>query len=559
MQPFAQSLNMTQFKMPHLRFFIIANIFLAATGIYITRSVINIALVAMVDFDDVDDRGLLDWIKPHMPEMIFAMSYNSTAVNVQPDQLNNNKAHHYDSLMDYINKLSETKFKWDVSNSAYIQSAFFLGYVFLQIPAASFANNYGGRPFMLLAVLLSALISLAAPSIAGNEWIFIASRFLLGVAQSCFIPSCFVIFVRWLPLRNKSFAISTLGAASQLGTVSIYFASGFISTRLGWPYLFWIGGLYALVIVCIVFWFVTSNPEEHPLITPEELIDIRSEDDEKEPKKDHIEGLATTSALDCNGNEDIGTVKDKDALIGKSKEKPSTPWRQMLTNKAVLVTFFFRTTHTAVGMLNYNFLPLFLKTILNLSPEVNGIFNAFLAALSGITGISLALISEKLIEKKVFARTTARRFFACIDGFGRAACLAFIPIAVEYSTVPVVLSLITLSVFTSSFISASESPIPAEMSKNYGHAIFAILNVCAMMTGSIVPNAVSLVLHAYDNGAYAWYIVHYIAAAMITAATIPFVIWASADRQDFDFPDRPVTRSERERTVSVDSFVFSST
>lgn len=531
-----------------------------STGIYVTRSVINIALVYMVNFGNETDADLGDvevesiscpaQFYDFIPQSIYLPS--SSSISKGKETMKNTP------LREYSDNLSSTKYEWDPSVRAYIQSAFFLGYLFLQIPAASLANKYGGKLFVMFSVLLSAILTLIGPSIAYNEWFFIISRIVLGVAQSCYVPACFVLLVNWLPLKNRSLGISCLAAASNVGQVMIYFVSGFIIKFLGWPYLFWLGGLYALVVGFFSSFFLTSNPQNHLLITDDELNEIRIGQTSlltKYKSKYSSQASLLNSTLDQNGNVKSPNFRES-SFSDNSQVKPNIPWLKMFKNRPFLAAFFYRVLHSSVGMLNFNFLPLFFRSVLGLSPELNGIMCASVSALTALGSVTSAIFSEKIIEKKFLIRTNVRKLFCAIDGFGRAICLFFIPLAIYYGQTQIVLALVVISSIMSSMIAASESSIPAEMSKNFGHTIFAILNVCAMVSGIIVPNLVSMVLKAYGEDLMGWYIIYFAAGAVSILGTIPFLIWGSADRQEFDFPSQS-DQTDRARAVSVESFVYS--
>lgn len=484
---------------------------------------------------------------------------------------------------NYFENLARTKYKWERSTAGYVQSAFFVGYILLQLPAASLADKYGAKKFILICVGGSSIITLITPFIAFVPFVLILSRFIMGLVQSCMFPSCFVILVNWLPAKDRTLGFALLSTASYIGSVILYFTSGFIIQGIGWPYLFWIFGLICGAVSIFSAWFLTSKPEEHRFINEDELNLIKG-DETVEMSATQSSGTlntASTQVTFTNGSESknsaakivprvkltssdtpgnrISTTSvsiDDETFPKVTKTKPPIPWKEIFMNVPFWVTLVFRFIHASMFMLYYNCLPMFLKTILCEEPSINGIMNAAVQLFAGISAITIGSMSERLIERGFMERTRLRKFFGVLCGVGQSICLAFIPIFTAHGCNRTVESLIVASAFFIGFIAGAETPLPAEMSKNFGPTLYAIFNMGAMITGIIVPNVVTMVLSSFDDSATGWYVIFYASAIVMTSSTIPFVIYASAERQPFDMTDDDVFE-ERFRSPSAVSWRYS--
>ena len=299
-----------------------------------------------------------------------------------------------------------------------------------------------------------------------------------------------------------------------------------MNNHLGWPYLFWLGDLYGLIFSVISFW------------SREELAEIKADQDDRK-QGEYPENSQVTSNMDNNDNYRRESMEqfEMEKVSVSEANVPSTPWFKILTNRVFLVALIFRIGHASVGMFNINFLPRILKQLFNISDEVNGIFNASLSAINSLSVIGVAYISDKVVQKKYMTLTNTRKIFGAIDGFGRAFFLVLIPISAQYGTLALVFFIIIMANIIATFVSASENPLPAEISLNYGHLIFTINNIVGMFMGVVVPTAVSLLFDLIGDHPSSWFLVYYIAAGVMILSVIPFLIWGSAERQPFDYPE----------------------
>ncbi|MGB2102988.1 MAG: MFS transporter, partial [Luminiphilus sp.] len=79
---------------------------------------------------------------------------------------------------------------WSPTVQGAVMSAFFLGYVTLQIPAGYLSDRFGGKWVLGLGVLFWSLFTLLTPASAAlGITVLLACRFLMGVAEAVTWPS----------------------------------------------------------------------------------------------------------------------------------------------------------------------------------------------------------------------------------------------------------------------------------------------------------------------------------------------------------------------------------
>lgn len=628
-------------ELANLRFYIVATVLFAASCLFLTRSVINIALPEMMA-NTTEDRSslyrtlvLTGFDSPQYIRLLYETQDTTTADDheaVKVDKLDVNqiincdqcdmtnlslqvvksnasrvstssvsmsvhlegeyKDHSHNetenadqTLGNYFQRLSKSKYKWEKSIGGMIQSAFFVGYILLQIPAASLADRYGAKKFIMVCIGGSSLITLITPFFAFMPIVLMISRFTMGLIQSCMFPSCFVILLNWLPAKDKTFGFACLSIASYIGSVTIYGLSGVIINSLGWPSLFWISGAVCGFATIFSAFFLTSKPDEHPFISRSELELIKGDETVEMSRSRSTIITTSTQVTFVNGSDDkarasiaADQMKDKNAnrlsavslseaneiiydddVSGKKQNnyKPPIPWLDIFANRPFQVTLVWRIVHASMFQLFYNKLPVFLKDIMHQSANANGMMNAGVQLFAGISAITIGSISERLIERGFMERTKLRRFFGFLSGFGQALCLAIIPICSQNDLDSAIVCLILLSAFFIGFIAGAETPLPAEMSKNFGPTVYAIFNIGAMLPGIYVPAAVDMTIESFNgNEVTAWYIIFYTAASMMALATIPFIFFASAERQPFDMTDEEVYE-DKMRSPSAVSWRYS--
>lgn len=162
----------------------------------------------------------------------------------------------------------------------WVFSAFLVGYAAFQVLAGWIAVRLGPRRALTLAVIWWAAFTLGtalvSPRMHGALWTLIAVRFALGVGEAIMYPASNQFVAQWIPVceRGRVNGVIFAGVGAGAGLTPPLLAA--IIARDGWRAAFWFSA--GVGIIAGITWFLIARdtPEQHPLVSPEELRTIRA-------------------------------------------------------------------------------------------------------------------------------------------------------------------------------------------------------------------------------------------------------------------------------------------
>lgn len=167
---------------------------------------------------------------------------------------------------------------WNVRTEGTVLSAFFMGYLLLQIVGGRLADRFGGKVVLATGVLLWSLFTLLTPPAAHiGLAALIATRVLMGMGEAVTFPSMYSIYSRWVPLRERARAMGLSNSGIPFGTVFALVVTPYIVEAFGWEWAFYVFGMVGLVWFAVWQATVTATPDTHPDVGPEELALIHSD------------------------------------------------------------------------------------------------------------------------------------------------------------------------------------------------------------------------------------------------------------------------------------------
>lgn len=472
-----------------MRYVMCGLLFLTALVTDLTRSDINIAIVSMSE--PIHDETSFD-VCPQSPQYEEEQELFDTGnYTLGPE--------HHEIPIQFHRR----RYEWDQEVQGFILGSFFWAYAMMHIPGGIIAQKFGGKHVVCLSIISSCIISLITPFITDfHVIVLILSRIALGLLQGGFYPAAFGMLCNWIPLHEKSFAFAILDSGSNIGSVINFYASGFITIEFGWTMLFFMPGVVSGIVWILVFCMTTSTPRQSRFISEAEL--------------NYIESDLKTNVIPLNPNR-------------------KTPWKKILTNKAVLAAGALK---FSIGW-NFSFfymeMPKYLNEIIHEDIRSNGKINSVINLLNGVMLILTGLLSEKLIECGWLERTTCRKIFALFSGLIYGCCMLLIPAAGcdDFKLKCILFTCATLA----GFAGGSDLPLASEMSQNYPSTLYAVCNLIAMAAGCMVPVYTGIILSDLHDQWLGWCIVFYTSAIISFISFTIFLFCASAERQDFDFPE----------------------
>ncbi len=251
------------------------------------------------------------------------------------------------------------EFHWSQTTKGFVLSSFFIGYLLMMTPGGAIANRHGGRIVMGVALTSWSLFTLLTPVAAGLSFgTLIVTRILMGVGEAANFPAIISLFARWLPLPERTRAVSVMFAGIPAGTVVGLSVSGLLVAAYGWHENFYVFGSIGLVFAVVWFWLVHGSPATHPTISAAE--------------RDY---LAANTA--------------------DHEDQPPVPWGLLLRQKAVWAIVINHTTTTWLLYLMLTWMPSYFRDVQHLAIAKSGLFSAAPWLTAMIVGPIAGMVADR--------------------------------------------------------------------------------------------------------------------------------------------------------------------
>ncbi len=269
----------------------------------------------------------------------------------------------------------------------FILSAFFWSYALLQIPAGWFADRFGQKIGLGVAVGLWS-IATSATGLATGFFSLFAMRLGLGIGEAGAYPSNAGIAAKWFPDRERATISGLFDSASKFGGAVAMPLIVWLIALIDWRMTFVVIGAIGVVWAVVWWLFFTETPEAHPMMNKSEADYIR----------------------------DNQLVKH-----GEDKSMPMR-WYELLRYRniwAMCLGFF------TINYISYFFIT-WLPTYLVKQKGMGMIEMGFVASLPLLSGlvaeIIAGMLSDRVVRSKRLSLTATRKTFL-IAGLTMALCI----------------------------------------------------------------------------------------------------------------------------------------
>lgn len=159
-----------------------------------------------------------------------------------------------------------------------VDAAFKIAYALGFVLVGWMIDKIGTKKGFSISIIVWSLAGIFNGFISNVRGLF-ATRFMLGVGEAGNFPSAIKSVAEWFPKKERAFATGIFNAGSNIGIILTAIFVPIITINYGWRAAFIITGL--LGVILLIFWWRTYyRPEDHPKVTKEELVYIRSDQDE---------------------------------------------------------------------------------------------------------------------------------------------------------------------------------------------------------------------------------------------------------------------------------------
>lgn len=147
-------------------------------------------------------------------------------------------------------------FDWSADDQHLVLGSFYWGYVVTHIPGGLLAQRIGGMNAAIVGTAICAIFTLITPWIIGSLRSFgllLTVRAIVGGGEGIVFPACSSMLSEWIPLKERTFAVSTVYSGLQMGAFIGAIGSGSLIHAYGWAAPFYVFGIIAIVwcIACV--------------------------------------------------------------------------------------------------------------------------------------------------------------------------------------------------------------------------------------------------------------------------------------------------------------------
>ncbi|XP_067658569.1 uncharacterized transporter slc-17.2-like isoform X1 [Haliotis asinina] len=361
------------------------------------------------------------------------------------------------SVNDTANSSSKftehAEFYWSKTEQSGMLSAYFYGYMVIQIPGGWLAGRYGGKNVMFIGMLIGSIASLLLPIGARTtKYLVYVLRALLGISQGVYLFSMHTMWGKWAPPLERTKLLAVAYAGPKIGSIAVFAMSGYLCKYgfdNGWASMFYLTGGITMVWCGVWYYTVASTPSQHRRISQVE--------------KDHI-------------------IRS----IGEKENNYKTPWWAMMSSPA---TWACVIGHVCFNWTAYTLTtntPLFLKEVLNFDITENGLLSSMTFASQAVSAVLTGQVADYFRSRKYLSTSATRRLFQSIAFLGAGACLigtGFVNAEHRY----VAIALLTIAMWFMGLSTAGYLVNFVDFAPRHAGILVGISNTIASLPGMVAP------------------------------------------------------------------------
>ena len=425
------------------------------------------------------------------------------------------------------------------------RSAFFIGYIGMQIPGGIIVGRVGGTIVFQLALFFSNLFTLAVPFVAnklGYPWLVVL-RVVTGFAEGAMYTAMFDVLRHWCPPLERSRIFSIAGAGNSTGVILALPVSGLLAgSSWGWPSVFYaFGGLGLLYNIAYQI-LGSDSPAKDRFISKEELVFIEEAKAHGVPAPNlYQSGEYAVPPVYSSGTVNFGSRADEtleadpnasaisDSLLRQNDASRlaggRSPYLVLLTNRA----FYVVTLITFVGLWGaytaLTELPSYMNDVLKFNVKKAGVSSVVPYIVSIVLMTGSAAWQDHLVSKGTDV-TLVRRLFLCIGSVVAAGFL----VAVGYVSSPTLgVTLMSAALGASGVATAAMLPNISEIAPEWSAITLSLSNTAGTAAGIISPILTGAIVT--DKTPAQWREVFFLAAGLYVLGAVVFALFGTAKSQ----------------------------
>jgi MFS transporter, ACS family, solute carrier family 17 (sodium-dependent inorganic phosphate cotransporter), other len=376
---------------------------------------------------------------------------------------------------------------YDPAAKGVVLSAFFWGYLWLQMPGGWVADRFGGKRILAAGVALWSIAIFFTPLAASVSFgTLLMMRALLGAGEAVNFPAVHSIAARWTIASERARAISLHFSGVAFGTVVALLISPALILWLGWESVFYISG--ALGIVWLILWQfkAADGPEDCPGVTAHEMEVIRA------------------------GREDAPLAD-------------SIPWKRILREPAVWAIVIAHLCNNFGFYIILLWLPSYLTRAFNVPMSRLGVLSVIPWIAAFIMQNSSGWLADRLHQRGMGLTAVRKLLQVSAFAFG-AAPLLFLPHAHSPSTA---IALVTISIAGTALGAGAFAVNHLDVAPRYAGILMGLSNTFATIPGIIGVAATGFIVEATGSFAASFYLT----VAIYLIGGICYLLMGSGERK----------------------------
>jgi len=170
----------------------------------------------------------------------------------------------------------QKEFGFDTIQMGYIFSAFSWAYVLSQLPGGWLLDRFGARRvyaasifFWSVFTLLQSTVGIFTSAATAVATLFVM-RFLVGMAEAPAFPANAKVVAGWFPTQERGTASAIFNSAQYFAAVVFTPLMAALTQWVGWHWVYISMGVTGIALA-IVWWFFIRSPATHPGVNRAEL------------------------------------------------------------------------------------------------------------------------------------------------------------------------------------------------------------------------------------------------------------------------------------------------
>ncbi|KAJ3624217.1 hypothetical protein MTP99_017861 [Tenebrio molitor] len=402
----------------------------------------------------------------------------------------------YDFRMGYY-------YTWDQTAQAILRCSRYISYILIHVPAGYLADQFGGKQVLMVALLGMSFFCFIIPTVVQisieNCVFVVVVKILSGLFEGAIYPSVNAVLAQWTPDKDRTSTACYVYTGAPIGVImAIVLTNSVAIVTRHWPSVFYFFGS-VLVILCVAWkLFAYSAPEIHPCITNKERNYLEEE----------LEG---------------------NVIFGR---KP-VPWTDITRSGPLWALIVIHMGHNWGWFILMNYFPFYVIQILRFQVTNNFMWTWIPFFFMWILAIIFACLSDWLIYDNYVNVTTVRKIFTTIGVLGPALFLLLASFTTCKQIINIIWMISAVSLMGGYY--TGTNVIILDLAPNFAGTVMGIVSGFGAFVAMLTPIVTTFLTP--QNTLHQWQEVFWVTAIILGVTTLIFLIFGSAERQQWNDVD----------------------